>query len=189
MQALDQPLVQWSLRIQPCGRVRRRGPTSVARWRNRRRRPPRYPPPATTRRGGIPRILRRRSQVPTPGEAYTDGCRLRRKCIPVRFWESPSCSKTSPHPSGPDNYIHRQKEIHTQIGSKTIGLREETYDCLERATGDDESFSDVIDRLLGTDDPPLEGIVGLLSDEEAARLHEHSRAFRAEADERLARDR
>jgi predicted CopG family antitoxin len=75
------------------------------------------------------------------------------------------------------------------MGSKTVSLREETYDRLERAKGDDESFSDVIDRLLRTDDQPLGGIVGILSDEEAARLREHSRAFRAEADERLARDR
>jgi predicted CopG family antitoxin len=73
--------------------------------------------------------------------------------------------------------------------SKIINLREETYDCLERAKGDDESFSDAIDRLLGTNDQPLEGIGGIVSDDQAARLREHSREFRAEADERLARDR
>lgn len=71
------------------------------------------------------------------------------------------------------------------MGSKTISLREETYDRLERTKGEDESFSDAIDRLLGTEDQPLEGIVGILTDDQAERLRERSRAFRDDVDERL----
>lgn len=37
----------------------------------------------------------------------------------------------------------------TQISSKTISLKEETYNRLDRAKGADESVSDAIDRLLG----------------------------------------
>ena len=75
------------------------------------------------------------------------------------------------------------------MGSKTISLREETYDRLERTKGEDESFSDAIERLLGTEDQPLEAIVGILSDEQADRLREHSQEFRTETDERLASNR
>ena len=71
------------------------------------------------------------------------------------------------------------------MGSKTISLKEETYNRLERAKGDDESFSDAIDRLLGTEEQPLEGLVGILTDEQAERLRERSQAFRADVDERL----
>lgn len=70
------------------------------------------------------------------------------------------------------------------MGSKTISLREETYDRLERVKGKEESFSDAIERLLETDEQPLEGLVGILTDEQAARLRDHSRSFRDEVEER-----
>ncbi|QSG12120.1 RHH/copG family antitoxin [Halapricum desulfuricans] len=67
------------------------------------------------------------------------------------------------------------------MSSKTISLKEETYERLRRAKGEGESFSDVIDRLLGDDEHPLYGLVGLLAEDEADRLRERSRAFREEA--------
>jgi len=36
------------------------------------------------------------------------------------------------------------------MSSKMISIKEETYNQLDRAKGSDESFSDAIDRLLGT---------------------------------------
>lgn len=72
------------------------------------------------------------------------------------------------------------------MGSKTISLKEETYNRLHRAKGEDESFSDVIDRLLREGDHPLYGLVGLLDDDEVAELRERSRAFRESVDARMA---
>lgn len=72
--------------------------------------------------------------------------------------------------------------------SKTISLREDTYDRLRRARGEDESFSDVVDRLLRGDESrehPLHELVGLLDDEEIERLRERSQTFREGVDARL----
>lgn len=69
--------------------------------------------------------------------------------------------------------------------SKTISLSEDTYNRLARAKGDDESFSDVIDRLLGEDEHPLYELVGLLDDDDLEQLRERSSAFRADLDERM----
>ncbi|QSG15020.1 antitoxin VapB family protein [Halapricum desulfuricans] len=71
------------------------------------------------------------------------------------------------------------------MSSKTISLKEETYERLRRAKGEGESFSDVIDRLLGDDEHPLYGLVGLLAEDEADRLRERSRAFREDVDSRM----
>lgn len=71
------------------------------------------------------------------------------------------------------------------MGSKTISLKEETYARLKRAKGEDESFSDVIDRLLGEERHPLYDLVGLLDETEAERARERSRAFREDVDSRL----
>lgn len=73
------------------------------------------------------------------------------------------------------------------MASKTISLKEETYRRLDRAKGEEESFSDVIDRLLGaeTDDHPLAGLVGLGDEATVATLRERSSAFRDSADERI----
>lgn len=73
------------------------------------------------------------------------------------------------------------------MGSKTISLKEETYDHLARVKGEDESFSDVIDRLLREEDVPLYGLVGLLDDEELDEMRARSREFRESVDERMAR--
>lgn len=74
----------------------------------------------------------------------------------------------------------------TQMTSKTISLKEETYDRLRRARGADESFSDVIDRLLEVDDDshPLYGLVGLATESDLDRIRERSREFRADVEKR-----
>ena len=73
----------------------------------------------------------------------------------------------------------------TQMASKTVSLKEETYERLRQAKGEDESFSDVIDRLLGEGDHPLYDLVGLADDETLERVREQSRAFREETDRRM----
>ena len=72
--------------------------------------------------------------------------------------------------------------------SKTISLSEDTYNRLARVKGEDESFSDVIDRLLGEDEHPLYELVGLLDEDEVEALRERSDAFRADVDDRLGDD-
>jgi len=72
--------------------------------------------------------------------------------------------------------------------SKTISLREDTYDRLRQAKGEGESFSDVVDRLLraeGSGGHPLHDLVGLLDDEEVERVRERSQTFREGVDARL----
>lgn len=73
------------------------------------------------------------------------------------------------------------------MASKTISLKEDTYNRLARAKGPDESFSDVIDRLLGTreDEHPLYELVGLVDEEELAALQARSRAFRDGVEDRM----
>lgn len=55
--------------------------------------------------------------------------------------------------------------IGTNIGSKTISIREEVYERLRRRKQEGESFADVIDRLMGDDEDPLSGF-GAFSDTE-----------------------
>lgn len=81
--------------------------------------------------------------------------------------------------------MHRMKNTDAQMGSKTISLKEETYMRLERAKGEDESFSDVIDRLLGDERHPLYGLVGLLDEEDIERVRERADAFREDVETRL----
>ena len=72
------------------------------------------------------------------------------------------------------------------MGSKTISLKEETYERLRRAKGPGESFSDVIDRMLGDDEHPLYELVGLFDAEAADDLREASREFREDVDGRMS---
>jgi len=71
--------------------------------------------------------------------------------------------------------------------SKTISLKETTYDRLDREKGTDESFSDVIDRLLDAKegDHPLYGLIGLCDETDVETLRTRSRAFRKSADDRI----
>jgi predicted CopG family antitoxin len=73
------------------------------------------------------------------------------------------------------------------MSSKNISVREDVYRALQNAKGDDESFSDVIERLLEAreGDHPLYGLVGVLDEEGAERVRERSDRFRESVDERL----
>ncbi len=72
------------------------------------------------------------------------------------------------------------------MASKTISVKEETYQRLVRAKGDDESFSDVIDRMLhDRDEHPLFDLVGLLDDEDVRTLRRRSTAFRENLNSRI----
>ena len=75
------------------------------------------------------------------------------------------------------------------MSSKTISLKAETYERLRREKGDDESFSDVIDRVLSEEEHPLHGLVGLADDDEVARIRTASQSFREDADERIVTER
>jgi predicted CopG family antitoxin len=74
------------------------------------------------------------------------------------------------------------------MSSKTISLKKETYERLRREKGDDESFSDVIDRFLDEEEHPLYGLVGLAEDAEVERIREDARSFRADVDSRMGTD-
>jgi len=71
------------------------------------------------------------------------------------------------------------------MSSKTISLKEETYERLRREKAEDESFSDVIDRFLNEEEHPLYGLVGLAEDDEVERIREESRSFREDVDGRI----
>lgn len=71
------------------------------------------------------------------------------------------------------------------MASKTISLKEETYERLRREKSDDESFSDVIDRFLEEDEHPLYGLVGLADDDEVTQIRARSQSFREDVDERM----
>jgi predicted CopG family antitoxin len=71
------------------------------------------------------------------------------------------------------------------MSSKTISLKEETYERLRRKKGDDESFSDVIDRVLDEEEHPLYGLVGLAEEDEIDRIRDGSQSFRADIDSRI----
>jgi len=73
--------------------------------------------------------------------------------------------------------------------SKTISLKEETYERLRREKGEDESFSDVIDRFLNEEEHPLYGLVGLAADDEVEQIREGSRSFREDVDSRMSENR
>lgn len=71
------------------------------------------------------------------------------------------------------------------MASKTISLKEETYERLRREKGDDESFSDVIDRVLDEEEHPLYGLVGLAEEAEIDRIRDGAQSFRADIDSRI----
>lgn len=70
---------------------------------------------------------------------------------------------------------------HTDMGQKTLGVRQTTYDRMVRHKQDGEGFSDLIERLLDLDRPSsrLLAIVGSMGDEEADWMREQVRAGRA----------
>ena len=76
------------------------------------------------------------------------------------------------------------------MGSKNVSLRDDVYRELAAEKTDDESFSDVIERLIEMrrGDHPLYDIVGILEDDAVERVRERSDAFRAELDRDLERE-
>ena len=74
------------------------------------------------------------------------------------------------------------------MANKTISLSEDTSNHLARAKGEDESFSDAIDRLLCEDEHPLYDIVGLLNAEDIEPLWDRSNEFRDGVNDQLGVD-
>jgi predicted CopG family antitoxin len=56
------------------------------------------------------------------------------------------------------------------MGTKTIGLREDVYERLKARKRDDESFTDLIDRLIDESSVDWRETFGSLSSEEADEL-------------------
>ncbi len=76
---------------------------------------------------------------------------------------------------------------HTDMGSKNVSLREDVYRRLKEEKDDDESFSEVVERLLDRGDHPLYELVGTLDDEEVERIRERTEEFRRSVDEGMGR--
>jgi predicted CopG family antitoxin len=75
------------------------------------------------------------------------------------------------------------------MSSKKVSLREDVYRELKAAKGEDESFSDVVERLLATDrdEHPLDRLEGLLDKDEAENVRERMRDFRSSLDDDMDR--
>ncbi len=58
------------------------------------------------------------------------------------------------------------------MGTKTIGLREDVYERLKARKRDDESFTDLIDRLIDETSVDWRETFGSLSSEEANELEQ-----------------
>lgn len=74
------------------------------------------------------------------------------------------------------------------MGSKTISVQEDTYRKLKRHKREDESFTDLLERLIGNDpegENPLWDLVGLTDEEGVERLRRTSAAFAEEFDEEM----
>jgi predicted CopG family antitoxin len=67
--------------------------------------------------------------------------------------------------------------------TKTIGVREEVYERLRARKRDDESFTDLIDRLIDESEGDWRDGFGSLSAEEADSLREAAAASRERFDE------
>ena len=75
------------------------------------------------------------------------------------------------------------------MGSKNISIRDEVYSALKEAKGEDESFSEVIERLLASrsGEHPLYRLVGALDESEAERVRELAAEFRGSVDQGMGR--
>ncbi|GAB3685462.1 hypothetical protein GCM10028857_16000 [Salinarchaeum chitinilyticum] len=75
------------------------------------------------------------------------------------------------------------------MSSKNVSLRDDVYRELKAAKGDDESFSDVVERLLAAEqnEHPLDRLEGLLAEDEAERVRERMEEFRTNLDEDMDR--
>ncbi|ELZ54417.1 MULTISPECIES: antitoxin VapB family protein [Halorubrum] len=69
------------------------------------------------------------------------------------------------------------------MATKTIGVREEVYERLRARKRDDESFTDLIDRLIDESEGDWREGFGSLSSEEAESLREAAAASRGRLNE------
>jgi len=78
---------------------------------------------------------------------------------------------------------------YADMSSKNISVRDDVYRALKEAKGEDESFSDVIERLLkgNEEEHSLYGMIGMLDEDEAAQVREKAAAFRESANEQMDR--
>ena len=76
------------------------------------------------------------------------------------------------------------RDERVSVDHKSISIRADVYRSLEASKGEDESFSDVIERLRRSreEEHSLYGLVGML-DDELEEVRERSDAFRDSADE------
>lgn len=83
--------------------------------------------------------------------------------------------------------MHRPN--YTDTGSKNISVREDVYRALKREKRDDESFSDLIERLTRGEGNrhPLFCLVGTLDEGEADRVRDAA-AFRSRLDDEMDPD-
>lgn len=72
------------------------------------------------------------------------------------------------------------------MGTKTIGLREDVYERLSARKRDDESFTDLMDRLMDETRPDWRDGFGTLSEAEGEELEAIVRETREETSEGLA---
>lgn len=75
------------------------------------------------------------------------------------------------------------------MGSKNISVRDDVYRALKNAKGEDESFSDVIERLLARDagEHPMYDLIGVLDEAGVERVRERGSAFRESVDDGMGR--
>lgn len=88
---------------------------------------------------------------------------------------------------GRDIIYTEVKHTDTSMASKTISIKESTYRRLTALKGTDESFSDVIDRLVESEEGrhPLFELVGLLDAAELETVRRSSDAFRRSLDREI----
>jgi predicted CopG family antitoxin len=68
------------------------------------------------------------------------------------------------------------------MGVKTIAVNDDVYRVLKKVKKEDESFSDLIERLLSSGGVSLKGYFGALKDSGCLDgMEEHSKAIRASA--------
>jgi predicted CopG family antitoxin len=64
-------------------------------------------------------------------------------------------------------YIHRYMgTIHRYMGTKTISIRDDTYDLLKNVKREGENFSDTIDRLLKKEKRDISVYFGALENDD-----------------------
>lgn len=73
------------------------------------------------------------------------------------------------------------------MGTKTVGIREEVYERLCARKRDDESVSDLVDRLIDDSGGDWREGFGTLSTAEAETLREAAARARGESDGRVER--